>query len=116
MTLPKTDKEFQILLVSTLKKVCPIVYEGDYVGDEADSYITFTYYRRGLMFANGKPTASVWNCFVYLWVRKGVDAFPMREALPKAVLDMGATYPVEEIETDGEWKSYVFEFQYGGSV
>lgn len=116
MTLTKTDKEFQTLLVSTLKTVCPSVHEGVYTGDDVDSYIAFTYYRRGILFANNKPTASVWSCFVSLWVRKGVDAFPMREALPKAILDMGGTYPVEEIETDGEWKEYVYEFQYGGAV
>jgi hypothetical protein len=116
VTLPKTDKEFQTLLTDALKTVCPVVREGVYTGDDVPCYITFMYYRRGVLFANGRPSASVWRCFVTLWVKKGVDAHHMREAMPGVITSIGGTYPTEDIDTDGEWKAYVYEFQFGGGV
>lgn len=116
MILPRTDEQFQQMLVPALKTVCPTVREGIYTGEDVDCYITFYYYRRGVHFANGAPTASVWRCFCSLWVRKGVDAHPMREGMYAAVRAIGGTYPAEEIDTDGEWKQYVYEFQCGGYV
>ena len=116
MILPRTDKEFQDILVPALKTVCGTVKEGVYTGNDVNCYITFSYYRRGANYANGRPTASVWRCYATLWVKKGVDAHEMRERMVQAICGMGGTYPSEEIETDGSWKQYVFEFQFGGYV
>lgn len=116
MILPRTDREFQEILVPALKTVCETVKEGVYTGDDVSCYITFSYYRRGVLYANGAPTASVWRCFVSLWVKKGVDAQPMREQMVQAICHMGGTYPSEDIGTDNDWKQYVFEFQFGGYV
>ena len=48
MNLPRTDEEFQKILVPALKEVCPVVREGVYTGDDVPCYITFTTYRRGI--------------------------------------------------------------------
>lgn len=116
MILPRTDAEFQAILVPALQTVCPVVREGIYTGNDVDCYITFVTYRRGVLFANGAPTASVWRCFVTLWVKKGVNAMPMRDGMYAAIRQAGGTYPTEEIDTDDDWKQYVYEFQSGGYV
>ena len=116
MIYPRTCEEFQNILVPALQTVCPVVREGVYTGDDVPCYITFTTYRRGVLFANGEPTASTWRCFVTLWVKKGVDAYPMREEMLRAVRSIGGTYPTEEIETEGEWKQYDYDFECGGAV
>ena len=116
MILPKTDKEFQEILVPALQTVCSTVKEGVYTGDDVPCYVTFSTFRRGLLFANGEPTASVWRCIVTLWVKKGVDAQPMREAMYTAVRSIGGTYPTQEIGTEDDWKRYDFDFQCGGYV
>lgn len=116
MILPRTSEEFQKILVPALRTVCPTVREGVYTGNDVDCYITFYTYRRGLLYANGKPSASVWRCFVSLWVRKGVDAYAMRENMVKAICALGGTYPTEDIDTEDDWKQYTYEFQCGGYV
>lgn len=116
MILPRTDEEFQAILVPALQTVCPLVREGVYTGDDVSCYVTFSTFRRGALFANGYPTASVWRCIVSLWVKKGVDAQPMREAMYTAIRSVGGTYPTQEIGTEDDWKQYVFDFQCGGYV
>lgn len=116
MILPRTDEEFQKAMVPLLKTVCPTVREGVYTGNDVDSYITFYFYRRGTMFSNGRPTSTVWRVFITLWVKKGVESYGMRESLMQVIADMGGTYPTEEIDTEDEWKQYVYEFQIGGGV
>lgn len=116
MILPRTDEEFQKILVPALEEVCPVVREGVYTGDDVPCYITFTTYRRGMLFADGHPTASFWRCFVSLFVKKGVDALHMREEMFRVIRSIGGTYPTEEIETENEWKQYDFEFEFDGYV
>lgn len=116
VNLPKTNEAFQKLLTSALVRVCAVVREGVYTGDAADAYITYDYFRRGAMWANDRPTASVWQCYVTLWVRKGVDAFPLREEIVRAIVEMGGTHPTEEIETNGAYKEYSYSFAFGGGI
>lgn len=111
-----TDERFNEILCAALSRVCPMVREGVYTGDDVDMYITFVYYVRGTSFANDAPTAKLWSVTVTLWVRKGIPAYKLREQMKAVITEMGGTYPVTETATDDGWQQYVYEFEYAGGV
>lgn len=111
-----TDAGFEKLLKQKLSTVLPNVYELVYAGDEVEKFISFSYYSRGVYFANDTPTAKSWFVNVTLWVKKGVAVAKTREHLKNTIIEMGGTYPRCETATDDEWKQFIYEFEYVGGV
>lgn len=111
-----TDEKINELLVEALKKVVPVVREGIYTGEDCDRYATFTYYVRGLHYANNRPTAKSWRVTVTLWVRKGVSVYRERTLMKQIIEELSGEYPTCEVATDDGWQQYVYEFTYIGGV
>lgn len=107
-----TDTQFNIMLEEAFSAVVPEVWEGVYVGDDLDEYITYTYYIRGALYANNSPTLRIRSVTVTLWVRNGVDCLDTREELTSAIVDLGGSYPTVTVLTAGDWNQIVFEFDY----
>lgn len=111
-----TDEQLNELLTETLKKVVPTVREGVYTGNDAEKYITFVYYVRGVHHANDRPTAKNWRITVTLWARKGVKTYEDRTLLKQVIEEMSGSYPSTETATDDGWQQYIYEFEYTGGV
>lgn len=111
-----TDGEFNELLTSALKKITPTVREGVYTGEDADKYITYTYYVSGIHSANDRPTAKKWFVSVTLWARKGVPVYTEREKLRQVIEEIGGSYPSVMTATDNGWQQYVYEFYFVGGI
>ncbi len=107
-----TDEEFNAMLYEAFRQILPDVYEGVYVGRDVDKYITFTYYARGVMYANNRPTAQVRQVTATLWVRNGVSHWTERREMMQAIVRLCGKYPERIVATNGMWKQYVYEFPF----
>lgn len=111
-----TDEAFNKLLVAELKKVAEKVREGVYTGEDADVYITFSYYVNGTKHANDRPSAKRWRVIVTLWARKGISVYRERTKLKSVIEALTGSYPSMETATDDGWQQYVFEFEHVGGI
>lgn len=111
-----TDELFNELLTAELKKVAALVREGVYTGDDADVYITFSYYVRGTFHGNDRPGAKTWRVTVTLWAKKGVPVYAERTKMKEVIENFSGSYPTTETATDDGWQQYIFEFEYTGGV
>ena len=111
-----TDSSFEKHLKEHLRTVLPNVYDLVYSGDDVPKYLVYSYYSRGRLFANGKPTAKTWAVNVTLWAKKGIGVYKDREKLVETIVKMGGTYPTCETAVVDEWKQFVYEFEVAGGV